>query len=230
MAWLKLHQSLKEHPKVLQLAESIGISVPETIGRLVLLWLWCLDYADDGVITRYEHGTIHKVCGISVDKLIDCGFVDTGNDDKIHDWLDYVGEYLRGKYRFQPEKYARIKSRYKTRNKHGNSNHKIKIKTDKIKTDLDMKKKKFVKPNPDEVSEYAKTIGFDLDGNNFCDFYESKGWKIGSSPMKDWMAAVRTWKKRGNSGQPERKSGQYLENTGKEQPGKFSGIGKTIEV
>lgn len=54
---------------------------------------------------------------------------------------------------------------------------------------------KFTKPSPEEVTDYAKTINFKLDGNEFCDFYASKGWIIGKSPMKDWQAAVRTWKK-----------------------------------
>jgi len=36
-------------------------------------------------------------------------------------------------------------------------------------------RKPFQKPTPDEVAEYAKTIGFDLSGQKFCDYYESKG-------------------------------------------------------
>ena len=53
---------------------------------------------------------------------------------------------------------------------------------------------RFQKPTPDEVTNYARKIGFILDGNQFCDFYESKGWMVGKSPMKVWQAAVRTWK------------------------------------
>jgi hypothetical protein len=56
--------------------------------------------------------------------------------------------------------------------------------------------KRFQKPKPQQVSEYAESIGFALDGEAFCDFYESKGWKIGTAPMKCWQAAVRTWKRR----------------------------------
>ena len=56
--------------------------------------------------------------------------------------------------------------------------------------------KRFQKPTPAEVTEYAASIGFQLDGEAFFDFYESKGWKIGSTPMKCWQAAVRTWKRR----------------------------------
>lgn len=55
--------------------------------------------------------------------------------------------------------------------------------------------KKFEKPNPVEVTTYAKEIGFELDGESFCDYYETKGWVYGKSPMKSWKAAVRTWKR-----------------------------------
>jgi hypothetical protein len=34
-----------------------------------------------------------------------------------------------------------------------------------------------------------------MDPVRFWDFYESKGWVIGKSPMKDWRAAVRTWER-----------------------------------
>ena len=27
----------------------------------------------------------------------------------------------------------------------------------------------------------------------FWNFYESKGWKVGKSPMVSWKAAIRTW-------------------------------------
>ena len=50
------------------------------------------------------------------------------------------------------------------------------------------------RPTPQEVQAYALTIGFKLNGDWFCDYYESKGWLVGRTPMKDWRAAVRTWK------------------------------------
>jgi len=54
---------------------------------------------------------------------------------------------------------------------------------------------RFQKPTSEEVSEYAKSIDFILDGQVFLDFYEARGWKYkGGVAMKDWKAAVRTWK------------------------------------
>lgn len=53
---------------------------------------------------------------------------------------------------------------------------------------------KFVPPSPQEVSEYGKTIGFQIDGEKFVAFYQASGWYRGKSKIKDWKAAVVTWK------------------------------------
>ena len=57
-------------------------------------------------------------------------------------------------------------------------------------------KKRFQKPTAEELDSYAKEIGFiGFNPQVFLDFYDSKGWLIGKTPMKDWKAAVRTWKR-----------------------------------
>lgn len=56
--------------------------------------------------------------------------------------------------------------------------------------------KRFIKPTADEVRAYCAERGNHIDAQAFVDFYAAKGWKVGSSPMKDWKAAVRTWEKR----------------------------------
>ena len=55
---------------------------------------------------------------------------------------------------------------------------------------------KFQKPTLAEIREYCISRGNKVDPEQFFDFYESKGWKVGNSRMKDWRAAVRTWEKR----------------------------------
>lgn len=51
-----------------------------------------------------------------------------------------------------------------------------------------------IKPTPEQVEVYALSIDFKIKGSYFCDFYASKDWYVGKSPMKDWKAAVRVWK------------------------------------
>ena len=53
----------------------------------------------------------------------------------------------------------------------------------------------------DEVKAYAEEKGFTgFEADRFVDFYESTGWMVGKSPMKDWKAAVRNWKRGSASG------------------------------
>ena len=59
-----------------------------------------------------------------------------------------------------------------------------------------MKKSSFVKPTLDEVKAYCDERLNNIDPQQFIDFYESNGWRVGSNPMKDWKAAIRTWEAR----------------------------------
>jgi len=52
------------------------------------------------------------------------------------------------------------------------------------------------RPSVSEVADYIESRGSKVDAQQFVDFYESNGWKVGKNPMKDWRAAVRTWEKR----------------------------------
>lgn len=54
---------------------------------------------------------------------------------------------------------------------------------------------KFTPPTPEEVQEYCNERQNGIKGQEFCDYYQSKGWMIGKNKMKDWKAAVRTWER-----------------------------------
>lgn len=60
----------------------------------------------------------------------------------------------------------------------------------------DARARRFTPPTASEVDEYARGRGTPIDAERFCDFYASKGWKVGKSPMRDWKAAARNWAKR----------------------------------
>lgn len=54
---------------------------------------------------------------------------------------------------------------------------------------------RFVKPTVEEVQAYCKERNNNVDAEKFITHYQSNGWKVGKSAMKDWKAAVRTWEK-----------------------------------
>lgn len=59
--------------------------------------------------------------------------------------------------------------------------------------------RRFTPPTVDEVAAYCLERGNAVDAQRFVDFYASKGWKVGSSGMKDWHAAVRNWERQDNT-------------------------------
>lgn len=66
------------------------------------------------------------------------------------------------------------------------------------------------KPTKEEAIAYASEIGLETP-DNFFDYYESNGWKIGGkAPMKDWKAAMRRWHQ--NNFQPSRQQAKNQPN------------------
>lgn len=59
---------------------------------------------------------------------------------------------------------------------------------------------RFSPPTVEEVKAYCTERGNSIDPQRFVDFYASKGWRVGSQPMKDWRACVRTWEQRDKGG------------------------------
>jgi hypothetical protein len=68
----------------------------------------------------------------------------------------------------------------------------------------------FKKPSVDEVKAYCAQRHNSVDAARFVDFYDSKGWMVGSSPMRDWRAAVRGWEQdaRASPGRPAQDPGK----------------------
>lgn len=63
-----------------------------------------------------------------------------------------------------------------------------------IKENIKEKPVRFTPPTADEVKAYMLEQGMDDLSQKWVAFYEAKGWLIGKNKMKDWKAAVRTWK------------------------------------
>ena len=74
------------------------------------------------------------------------------------------------------------------------------------------KRKRFSAPSVDEVRDYCRERGNSIDAETFVDFYASKGWKVGNSPMKDWQSAIRTWEKRECRASPREKPASFNAN------------------
>ena len=71
----------------------------------------------------------------------------------------------------------------------------------------DKARARFVPPTLEEVKAYCQERQNNVNPEKFINHYQSNGWMVGKSKMKDWRAAVRTWEHNG------------FDNKGKAPPG-----------
>lgn len=115
---------------------------------------------------------------------------------------------LIGRSSTEAERIKKYREKLSTKNVQmlQNCTPKIEIELDtEIEKDIDIetekgqapkpKKTTFQKPTIEEIREYCQERKNNVDPQRFFDFYESKGWFVGKSKMKDWKASVRTWEK-----------------------------------
>lgn len=76
------------------------------------------------------------------------------------------------------------------------------------------KTRAFVPPSVEEVRAYCLERGNGIDSQYFVDYYDSNGWMVGKTKMKDWKATVRRWEanERKNGSGAERKEEKPIEN------------------
>lgn len=55
---------------------------------------------------------------------------------------------------------------------------------------------KFIAPTLVEVQKECLLTTLPSECLKFIDFYQSKGWKVGNAPMKDWKASWRNWQRK----------------------------------
>ena len=85
------------------------------------------------------------------------------------------------------------------------------------RTEKENKKAAFTKPSVEEVKAYCLERKNSVDPDTFWNFYESKGWKVGSTPMKSWTSAMVTWEKRSPATSSPGGKRYYIQENGKEK-------------
>lgn len=113
MAWIESHQEVGRHPKTKKLARLLGVSLPAAVGHLHYLWWWALDFAQDGVLDKYDSDDLAEAMEWDGDgdqlvgALISSGFVDeTDHGLMIHDWGVYAGKLLERRAKDRARKRA----------------------------------------------------------------------------------------------------------------------------
>ena len=113
MAWIESHQEVGRHPKTKKLARLLGVSLPAAVGHLHYLWWWALDFAQDGVLDKYDAEDIADAMQWDgdadqlVEALLSSGYIDETDDGLvIHDWGEYAGKLLERRAKDRARKRA----------------------------------------------------------------------------------------------------------------------------
>ena len=98
MRYIEVNSELRNCPQLFELAELLGVPLPEALGVLIDLWLWALDVAPDGDLNRFNSEDIARVLEWDGDAknlipaLKKSGFLDENNVICARD--KYSGELL----------------------------------------------------------------------------------------------------------------------------------------
>lgn len=120
MAWIEAHQSLENHPKTKKLSRLMGWDLDVTLGKLFRFWWWCVDYCEDGDLSKLNDDDIGDAVGLAgedatkfVEAMVESCWIDRAPYFRVHDWWDYIGLFLQRKYgNKKPEKWRRVKELY----------------------------------------------------------------------------------------------------------------------
>jgi hypothetical protein len=240
--WVESHTVLSRHRKVSDLADALLIKKAHAVGLLHCLWHSALEQQEDGDLSKWSDSFISEAAGWDGDPvkfvaaLTASGFMD---DKLIHDWPDYAGRYLIGKYHtsgrstlvaiwrkhgriYGSQNRKRSGSKQEAKSHSTLPNHTLPNQT--LPTSTDTAPRKFVKPTAQEVTDYAQTLSFALDGQKFVDHYEARGWQFkNGQPVKDWKACVRTWKSNVYGG-ANGSNGRFKNQSLNTEAGKYAGI------
>lgn len=96
------------------------------------------------------------------------------------------------------EKYQTIEPQNGPQTDHKRTTNSTMNKNDKNDKNVKKESKRFMEPTVFEVKRYMDEIEYKGNPQKFVDHYASKGWMIGKNKMKDWKAAVRTWRNNDN--------------------------------
>jgi hypothetical protein len=101
MAWIESNQEVGRHPKTKKLARLLDISMAAAVGHLHYLWWWALDFAQEGLLSKFDECDIAEACMWEgdakkfVDALVQVGFIDQNESVlSIHDWYEYAGRLI----------------------------------------------------------------------------------------------------------------------------------------
>ena len=198
--WIKFEASTPDKPEVWLIAQASGIDPDAVVGKLLRVWIWFDQHTENANAPSVSKLTLDRLVGVSgfCDFIISVG------------WMhEKDGVLCLPNFDRHNGKTAKNRALTAKRVAKHTANAKLTLdalareekRRDKKKevTNVTSKKErapKFQRPTVSDVAAYCADRANGIDPQSFVDYYDSNGWRVGRSAMKDWRAAVRTWEKR----------------------------------
>lgn len=124
MAWIEVHDTLPDHPKVLRAAKTLKLDSDALVGKLVRLWVWALGNREDGVLNDLDADRLDVImqyrgkASALLEALVANRLLDALPDEHymIHDWDEHV-MMLRDKREEKRKQNAERVKRYRNAKK-----------------------------------------------------------------------------------------------------------------
>ncbi len=116
--WIELHDSSRDHPKVVKLARRLGIPKVHAFGHLCSLWVWTLRMAPDGDLSSFDVDDIEIGAewegeqGALVGAMVETGLIDLDSSSGglgIHDWVEFASHLKAAKRKRDERERKRLK-------------------------------------------------------------------------------------------------------------------------
>ena len=206
---LKILESMKDGYLYSNILLKLYLRSLKNDGKLVVNE--CIPYSADMLasVTGHQVGTIKQALSI----FKDLGLIDVLDNGAIYmlDIQNFIGKGSseadrKREYRQRIET-DRTNVQTNLRQISDKSTPEIEIELEKdieIEKEIDSsakstttKRKRFEKPTLSQITQYCLERNNCVNAEQFYDYYESNGWKVGKNAMKDWKACVRTWERNG---------------------------------
>lgn len=202
MAWIESHQEVGRHPKTKKLARLLGVSLPTAVGHLHYFWWWALDFAQDGLLTKYDADDIADAMQWEGDAeellsaMLTAGYIDETEEGlAVHDWAEYAGKLLERRAKDRERKRAAAAAagvpQPIRRNSAGNDEESDEPPSDSFVTNQPNQPHQ---PNQQYQTEPNRTAPTNPDELTLCETRFAEFWKL--YPKKVGKpACLKAWKK-----------------------------------
>lgn len=202
-------RAVPDHPKFARLCNKLGIPKYAALGLLECIWHFTGRFAPTGNIGKYDDDEIEAWVGWSGERgmcvaaLVECRWIDRDETHRlvVHDWHSHADDATR-----LAVKRAGLEFIVPTVSGQCRDSVAISATVSGLPEPEPVPEpepdvaRKFQKPTVLDIQEYASSRGWGVflsekESTKFYDYYQSKGWVVGKTKMRDWRASWRNWER-----------------------------------